>query len=193
MKHLIPGFSNYFFDEQEILYVVRKGENIKVKIGDKKSNLNSAKVKADNGKWNWKAINGLKALAGLKYQLPKSAKPIKGTNNIYHIDTEGNVYSFGVNNPQGIKLTPHISTSGYPVVHLRGEGIINRLSVAINILMCETFIMEDYTKKGLCCLHLNNIKTDNRLENLAVGTYSQNNKQAYADGLNPGNGLKKVK
>jgi hypothetical protein len=52
--------------------------------------------------------------------------------------------------------------------------------------------MENYPDHGLCCLHLNNDKQDNRLINLAVGTYSQNNKQAYADGLNPGNGLKKL-
>ena len=42
----------------------------------------------------------------------------------------------------------------------------------------------------LCCMHLDDNKHNNDLDNLKVGTYSENNKAAYSTVANLGNGLK---
>lgn len=120
-------------------------------------------------------------------QLPPDATPIAGTTK-YFIDKCGIVYSFATD-ARGIILTPVIGTNGYLSVSIYYEG--NRKTVDIHKLVAETFIMENYAAKGLVCMHKDNNKTNCHIDNLCIGTYSQNNKDAYSDGLNPGNGLKK--
>ena len=62
---------------------------------------------------------------------------------------------------------------------------------SIHSLIAITFLDENYIGKGLCCLHLDNNKNNHQLSNIKIGTYSENNKQAYTDGVNEGNGLKR--
>ena len=119
--------------------------------------------------------------ASLKRQLqPKlvmetGSKEIPGDPN-YFVSPKGTVYSFHpVTNPSGKILTPHISTPGYLRLRLGG-----RLMDVHNIVAI-TFLDKEYVTKGLCCMHLDNDKTNPELTNLKVGTYSENNKAAFTD------------
>jgi hypothetical protein len=60
-------------------------------------------------------------------------------------------------------------------------------SFDIQKLMAITFLDPDYSNKGLCVMHKDDDKTNNVLTNLKIGTYSENNKSAYDNGLNNGN------
>lgn len=181
--HEILNFSCYYFDSQ--LQLINKKVNKPQKLFG-----NKYKIKCDITKqFQWKSRNNLLALANIYLQVPKDAKQILNASK-YFIDTGGNVYSFNINK-SGALLKPSLHHSGYLYVNIVLDSGV-KVSRNIHTLVCNAFIMENYIEKGLCCLHLNNNKQDNSLQNLAVGTYSQNNIQAYADGLNPGNGLKKV-
>ena len=112
------------------------------------------------------------------------SKSIPG-EDYYFISLTGTVYSFNpVLNPNGAILTHSIGSTGYIRVNIRGN------TQDVHMLMARTFLDKDYVAKGLCCMHLDNDKTNPELTNLKLGTYSENNKAAYADGLNLGNGLK---
>lgn len=189
MSYSIPNYPNYIIKDNNLYRFNKRRELIEINLKKGGSNKNCYKVKDVDNKWQWKSKAALWALAGLKLELPKTAKLIEGTDH-YYIDIDGSVYSFSPLYPAGIKMSPHINTKGYPMVRLIYKDKSSKFS-EVHKLVLKTFVMSDYTEKGLCCMHLNNIKTDNRLENLAVGTYSENNKAAYRDGLNPGNGLKK--
>ena len=57
--------------------------------------------------------------------------------------------------------------------------IINNRTQLVHRLVAEAF----YVKKGDIVHHINNIKSDNRVENLEWTTQSYNVKKAYLDGL----------
>ena len=179
----IPGYPDYYFDEFESLI-------FKPKQSQQKLVYKRYKIKDANGRWQWKSRKGLLALAGLGLPIPETAAKIPNTD-YYYIDKSGNVYSYGPNNPQGLVLKPATARNGYLVVNVIGTNGVRRFK-GVHSLMAETFIMPNYSKKGLVCMHLDNNKQNNSLDNLKVGTYSENNKQAYTDGINPGNGLKKA-
>ena len=147
------------------------------------------KIKNDAGIFKWKSASSLRALANVGSDIPNDAVPIPNTEN-YFIDKFGNVYSNSFYK-NGLRLAPYQNFKGYLTVNVKFVDQIMK-PIPIHCLMCITFIQEDYLKQGLCCLHLDNNKTNNCLDNLRVGTYSENNKQAYRDGLNHGNRRKKV-
>ena len=66
------------------------------------------------------------------------------------------------------------SNNGYPYVNLRKNGTSN--VVTIHTLVLETWVGPRPTIDGerACTRHLNGIKTDNRVENLAWGTMKEN-------------------
>lgn len=141
----------------------------------------SYKLKHISGKWERVSLVRIKAIVGDTLLLPLDAKQIDNTP--YYIDRKGNVYSFSSANPAGVKLKHHIDTKGYPAVCLKALNTTK----TIHQLLLETFVDRDYVKKGLCCLHKDNDKTNYDMSNLSIGTYSKNNKDAYKDGLNTGN------
>lgn len=148
------------------------------------------KLKHDSLVWKNVKVSYLKALCGVGIlPVPETARIIPHTEGKYYIDTEGNVYSFNLIKT-GKKLKPYTPEGKYPVVKVSYKG--KNRKVEVHQLMCVTFIMEDYVEKGLVCMHLDDNKQNYKLSNLQVGTYSQNNKDAYTRGLNKGNGLKKV-
>lgn len=183
----IPGYSSYYFDNNLILINKKTTKPVTLFL------KNKCKVKNDNGEFKNISKNTLLSLAGLSLKLPKTAKKIPKTEN-YFIDIDGTVYSYNHVYPAGIVIKPKVSTNGYLQVNINinVNSVIVRKTVDVHKIVAQTFLMEDYIEKGLCCLHLDNNKTNCNLTNLAVGTYSENNKQAYADGINPGNGLKKI-
>ncbi len=110
-------------------------------------------------------------------KVPSTARQVMRATGKYYIDTDGTVYAFPISHPQGIKSKFRLSTAGYVSTTIDGK------SVDVHVLMAETFIMQDYIKKGLCCLHRDNDKTNCNISNLNIGTYSQNNKDAVTDKL----------
>ena len=189
MKELIPGYPDYYFIGDVLFFVTKKG---KVKTINKGTAKNSTKyrIKNSDGMWCRVSEKTLLAAAGRTLKIPKDAKQIPNTSS-YWIDESSNIYSFSAQNLQGIILKPIVSTDGYMHVSIVTSDNCTK-NYSVHTLMVQTFIMEDYISKGLCCMHLDNNKHNNNLSNLAVGTYSENNKAAYRDGLNPGNGLKKI-
>lgn len=72
-----------------------------------------------------------------------------------------------------LKLT--LNRDGYLLVDLRDR------TFSVHKIILTTF--DSPKPNGYCCLHINNIKHDNRTVNLKWGTYSENGQSAIADGL----------
>lgn len=108
-------------------------------------------------------------------------KYIKDTNDRYAIDEEGNVYSFRKGKP--FLLKPQESRFGYMVVFLNYES--GKRARPIHRLLGEAFL-EGYTD-GCLVLHKNDIKTDNRLSNLYIGSRRDNAIDALVNGKNTRN------
>ena len=178
---IIPSYSAYRFENDS---VIRIKDNKPVTL--QKRDL--LKLKDDSGKWKTVTLTHVKNLCGITLKLPDTVKPISSFPG-YYIDIDGSVYSFSSANPNGKKLTTTITSKGYPSVSLCKDH--KNYKKEVHILMARAFLMEDYIEKGLCCMHLDDDKLNCNLSNLAIGTYSQNNKDAYTRGLNPGNGLSK--
>ncbi len=118
-----------------------------------------------------------------RIHLPRNAVKIDGAKCDY-IDKKGNIYNFGVNNPRGIIKKHKIDRNGYPAVNLNING--KRKTINIHALMANAFIEKGYSAKGRCCMHKDDNKLNCKLSNLEVGTYSKNNSDAYARGINKG-------
>lgn len=183
---IIPQYSAYKYEADQVIRIA-DGHVMPVRITSK--GCKYCKLKGDNGKWKNTTLTQIKVACGEILTLPSTAKPIPNAEN-YFIDIDGTIYSFSKANPTGVVLTHSLSTKGYPMVTLKSNGKI--ISKEVHILMAKTFLMEDYIEKGLCCMHLDDNKLNCHLSNLVIGTYSQNNRDAYIRGLNPGNGLKKI-
>lgn len=132
-------------------------------------------------------------------ELPKNAKQIKNTLN--WVDKKGNLYSIEtrrVPNRWNKTLTPvahygeyfksslHINKSnGYVYGSLKylteTPGKYEKRTRRIHILVAEAFL-ENPDNLPIVG-HRNNIKNDNRVENLYWTTYSENTKKAFDDGL----------
>ena len=181
----IENFSSYYYKNNEVRYI--KDDKL-VTPYTTKASKHRYKLRDNAGNWKNIAVSSLKALAGDKLELPADAVPVYNSSNDYFICRDSTIYSFNANK-QGTVLKPQIGTNGYYYVNITYNQEVK--SVNLHKLVAETFIMKDYTSAGLVCMHKDNDKTNCHVDNLCIGTYSQNNKDAYADGLNPGNGLKK--
>jgi len=120
-------------------------------------------------------------------ELPTGAKSIPYTDNTYFTDKTGTIYSFSRSYPNGKILKPSVGSSGYPSVNIVFKG--RRRFITVHQLICRTFISVNYIEEGYCCLHADDNKLNYSLSNLSVGTYSQNNRDAYTRNLNTGNTL----
>lgn len=93
--------------------------------------------------------------------------PIKGYEELYMISSHGNVYSFHRNR----LLKPKATRTGYLRVTLCNE--ISQKTVMIHRLVAEAFIPNPRRKPTVN--HLNEVKTDNRIENLEWATNAEQN------------------
>lgn len=117
-------------------------------------------------------------------------RSIPGTEGHYEASSEGRIRSLpreetlpkGTRHRRGRNLKiDAIGSSGYYQVGIRKDGVVRKLSV--HRLVCEAF-------HGPCppsheVRHLNDVKTDNRAENLSWGTKRQNSSDQLANGTNP--------
>ena len=158
----IPGFNDYEYIDEKIINKKKKEITI-----SKTGNGIYCKMKNDEGKWKAIAYSKIKALVGEKLIMTIDAQPIPGTNDTYFVNKQGIIYSFSNSYPNGKILKPNIGKSGYPGVTIRGKRR------EVHTLVVKTFIMEDYVERGLCCLHSDDDKSNFKLSNLSVGTYSK--------------------
>lgn len=114
-------------------------------------------------------------------ELPTTARPIKNSRE-HWIDINGDVYAIDNRNRSKKRLIKKSQTTvhGYKYcgIYYQGSGIINK---RVHRLVAETFLENpnNYNIVG----HKNNIKSDNRLQNLYWTTTSENTKKAFDDGL----------
>lgn len=110
--------------------------------------------------------------------------PVPGFEGSYEVSDQGRirslervverVYKSGNTDQYPVRgriLKPHIGARGYPYVNL-SLGHKRMQTWVIHRLVLAAFVGP--LPDGLVTRHLNGIKTDNRLENLAYGTYSEN-------------------
>ena len=115
-------------------------------------------------------------------ELPRTAKYIEGSED-HWIDVDGSVYAYNTRNNQKrvlIKKSQH-TVYGYKYCGIRYKGMDNNISKRVHRLVAEAFIPNpnNYNVVG----HRNNIKDDNRVENLYWTTIQENTQKAYDDGL----------
>lgn len=114
----------------------------------------------------------------------------------YEISTDGQIKSLDriiIRNGnksfiKGRLMKQQMGKFGYLLIGLRKNGVPR--TERVNVLMGKTFLDKDYISKGLVTNHKNGVKSDNRLENLEIVTWSENNLHARKTGLNQGSGIK---
>lgn len=117
-------------------------------------------------------------------KLPLTARPIKGAYE-HWIDKDGSVYAIQHRNNQPKKLYKKTLTENFGYKYCRipymVDDTLQYKHKRVNRLVAEAFIPNPNNKPTVC--HRNNIKSDNRVENLYWGTVSENTQQAVDDGL----------
>jgi hypothetical protein len=108
-------------------------------------------------------------------------KDIIGFEGLYQISSIGNVKNI----KRQRLLTPWIHHKGYPTVKLYYDNGQKYQTISVHILLCRAFNGERPLDKPLAC-HKNDIKTDNRTENLYWGEEKDNKKDAKLNGLQLG-------
>ena len=98
-------------------------------------------------------------------------KDIKGYENIYQISNKGNVKSLGNNKTKKEKiLKPSVDKGGYMFICLHKNGV--KKKYLVHRLVAEAFYGR--IPQGMQVNHINEIKSDNRLENLNLMTPKEN-------------------
>lgn len=90
----------------------------------------------------------------------------------YRVSTSGTVQSFAKGEWRDLKLSPN--RAGYPCVSLSTPD--GPKAIRVHTLVLIAFVGP--RPEGMVCRHLNDNPADNRLENLAWGTYSENSRDS---------------
>lgn len=111
--------------------------------------------------------------------------PVVGYEGLYEVSDQGRVRSLDrlvphgrggtMRRRKGQVLKPGLSSAGYETVTLGKRG-----SHGIHVLMLTAFVGP--CPPGHECRHLDDVRTHNRLPNLAWGTRSDNMKDMYRNG-----------
>lgn len=179
----IPNFSNYILTSS--MEVVRKKDNKVMPIYEGAAGNKFLKLKTDSGSFVKRALSSVIALA-IPVCAPATFVEVPGYKGIF-ISKEGSAWSGPTHKyPLGVYLKVFKPKNGYTSISTSAHG-----RVELHKLLALTFLDSQYIDKGLCVMHLDDNKHNSSLDNLEIGTYSENIKAAYDNGLNPGNGLKK--
>jgi len=120
-------------------------------------------------------------------------KDIKGYENTYQVSNYGRVKALHkvVKMPMGGSriydekiLSPRVGNHGYQYVNLCAK------SFTVHRLVANTFL--ENPNKYKCVGHLDDIKTNNHIDNLEWCSHSQNNKRAYDTGIKKFNTKMKI-
>ena len=95
-----------------------------------------------------------------------TVKPVPGYEGLYSVSDDGRVFSHVRNR----ELKPKIDRYGYKAVTLFKDGKSHYTT--IHRIVAKTFLPNPLTKR--CVNHINEIKTDNRVENLEWVTVKEN-------------------
>lgn len=123
--------------------------------------------------------------------------PVVGWEGEYEVSDCGGVRVFarylvrgkgGIYLDKGGPKLPHLNPDGYRQISLYKVGGVNccargRKLVRVHTLVLEAFVRRK--KRGEVCRHLNGIRHDNRLENLAWGTHEENSADMDLHGTRP--------
>lgn len=90
----------------------------------------------------------------------------------WHADDEGRVYK------NGVEVAPYPIYRGHRYYRVRENG----KDIKVHTLVCTAF--HGPRPPGNECRHLNDVKTDNRAENLCWGTMAENQRDAVINGVN---------
>ena len=116
-----------------------------------------------------------------KMNIPKTAKLIKDSND-HWVDIDGSIYYIDRRNGKNNNIIKKTQTivRGYKYcgINYVGKGTVSK---RVHRLVAEAFLSNpnEYKVVG----HKNNIKSDNRVENLYWTTTSKNTQKAFDDGL----------
>lgn len=102
-------------------------------------------------------------------------KPVPGFEDRYEVSSEGRVLSWFCPGTGGKRATPRLLTpaanyAGYQVVSLNANGRAKQFRVARLVLLAH----RGEPQHGETASHLNGDRSDNRLDNLAWESVSQN-------------------
>ena len=119
-------------------------------------------------------------------EVAESWKPVVGYEGLYEVSSAGRVRSLDAIVPRGsgtyTRKGRHLKTSvgrnGYPEVELYKDT--QRVRRGVHQLVAKAFVPNPENLPLV--RHLNDVKDDNRVENLAWGTESDNRYDAYRNG-----------
>lgn len=103
--------------------------------------------------------------------------PIRGYEGLYEVSDKGDIYSLRFDKIK--KLSPRINKQGYVSVNLFKNR--KTTSYLVHRLVMISFY-PDFDHRNFVVDHINNIKWDNRLSNLAWLTSGDNNRKKTLDG-----------
>lgn len=109
-------------------------------------------------------------------------------NSKYEASTDGEirrikgVVAFGKQKRKigGKIMSPSVKSNGYLHVSLRDTTNQPKMYY-VHRLVCEAFLGE--IPKGMCVNHIDGVKSNNKLSNLEIVTYSENTRHAIRNGL----------
>lgn len=172
----IPEYTNYLWSGTAIINS-KTGKTVTWSTRSKTQHP-YAKLKHDSGVW--RQVSKQKILS-LVYgvEVPKDFYLVPSYTRTF-VHRDGRVWlapTFIA--PLGTYASTYISSRGYVACQTETGPI------SVHQLLALTFLDKDYLTKGLCVMHLDDDKTNFKLSNLKVSTYSENNKAAYDTGVNP--------
>lgn len=114
-------------------------------------------------------------------------REVPDTDGFYEVSSTGSVRTWRKPGPGAHRLevprllTAKLNVDGYPEYHLRRRA--NRWFVKAHVLVMLAF--EGPRPPGAIIRHLNDVKTDNRVQNLTYGTPGENTADCVSSGRHP--------
>lgn len=105
------------------------------------------------------------------------SRPVPGYPS-YRVDVMGNIYSNYKKDRFVLMSSNRVKNNGYAIVSLRDNQGVKK-TFGIHQVVAMTWIPNPENKPYVC--HKNNIRTDNRVDNLYWGTAKENTLQSIKD------------